>query len=315
VLIGENGCGKSNILESLAFASAAAQSKLDNEFLVSRGVRVAEPQFMRSAFAENEKDEILLSIMRNDGRDWSCRLSWESHQGQSRWWDLVIRDLVLEVGQKSAPEHVTIPEETVRNLAGIIAHLRGFSDLLKFLIYSPENTSLRTFEREGQIQPLGIKGEGLFKLLKILSHEDHRDRLADIKDNLRLFDWFGDFRIASDLAPFESSLQIQDRYLPEPLAYFDQRSANEGFLFLLFYFALFVSAETPSFFAIDNIAASLNKQPEPPRLPRDPHAEKHPAPGCRVDSVPLANFLRRELAESGVARRTWFMLRRGGHIT
>jgi hypothetical protein len=57
------------------------------------------------------------------------------------------------------------------------------------------------------------------------------------------------------------------------------------------------------------------KQPEPPRLPRDPHAEKHPAHGCRVDSAPLANFLRRELAESRVARRTWFMLRRGGHIT
>ena len=39
--------------------------------------------------------------------------------------------------------------------------------------------------------------------------------------------------------------------------------SNEGFLFLLFYFALFISDITPKFFAIDNIDASLN-----PRLCR-----------------------------------------------
>ena len=39
-----------------------------------------------------------------------------------------------------------------------------------FLIYSPENTALRTFEKEGQIQPLGINGEGLLKLLKVVNN-------------------------------------------------------------------------------------------------------------------------------------------------
>src|SRR5882724_857921 len=50
VLIGANGSGKSNLLEAIALASAAAQNKLDNEFLISRGIRVAETRFMRSAF-------------------------------------------------------------------------------------------------------------------------------------------------------------------------------------------------------------------------------------------------------------------------
>ncbi len=36
VLIGENGCGKTNILEAVALASAAAEGKLDNEFLMNR---------------------------------------------------------------------------------------------------------------------------------------------------------------------------------------------------------------------------------------------------------------------------------------
>jgi hypothetical protein len=131
--------------------------------------------------------------------------------------------------------------------------------LVDYVIYSPENTSLRTFEVEGQIQPLGIRGEGLFKLLKILAADS--ERLAIIKDNLRLIDWFSDFKVPTDLAPYERHLEIRDRYfddLERPADYIDQRSANEGFLFLLFFFTLFVSPNTPKLFAIDNIDASLN---------------------------------------------------------
>src|SRR4051794_18445785 len=55
VLIGANGSGKSNILEAIALASTAAQNKLDNEFLISRGIRVTDTQFMRSAFGKLPK--------------------------------------------------------------------------------------------------------------------------------------------------------------------------------------------------------------------------------------------------------------------
>lgn len=54
IFIGENGSGKSNVLEAIAFASAASQDKLDNEFLASRGIRVTEPRFMRAAFDEED---------------------------------------------------------------------------------------------------------------------------------------------------------------------------------------------------------------------------------------------------------------------
>jgi AAA15 family ATPase/GTPase len=40
VLIGENGCGKNNILEAIALSAAAACDRLDNEFLAPRGIRV-----------------------------------------------------------------------------------------------------------------------------------------------------------------------------------------------------------------------------------------------------------------------------------
>ena len=56
----------------------------------------------------------------------------------------------------------------------------------------------------------------------------------------------------------EYSLKIKDKYLYESIQYFDQRSTNEGFLYLLFYATLFCSRATPAFFAIDNIDTAFN---------------------------------------------------------
>lgn len=103
----------------------------------------------------------------------------------------------------------------------------------------------------------------MFKLIKFLNSETNQDKLNQIKEKLRLIDWFRDFEVPEDLSPLQSSLQIKDKYLDRDLTYFDQKSSNEGFLFLLFYLALFISDLTPKFFAIDNIDASLN-----PRLCR-----------------------------------------------
>ena len=116
---------------------------------------------------------------------------------------------------------------------------------------------LRTFQVEGQIFPLGIRGEGLFAHLKALDSEKNRARLIKINEQLTLIDWFESFDIPNDLSPGERSIRIRDRYLPENIL-FDQRSANEGFLFLLFYVTLLISPETPAFFSIDNIDTSLN---------------------------------------------------------
>lgn len=56
---------------------------------------------------------------------------------------------------------------------------------MEFLVYSPENYALRIFEKEGQIEPLGINGEGLFKLLKVLSSEEKIEKFRLIKEKLK----------------------------------------------------------------------------------------------------------------------------------
>lgn len=60
VFIGENGCGKTNILEAVAMAGAALTDKLSVEELFNRGMRVAKPSIMRSSFPGAAEQEILI---------------------------------------------------------------------------------------------------------------------------------------------------------------------------------------------------------------------------------------------------------------
>jgi len=280
VLIGENGCGKSNILEAIALASAAANDKLDNEFLAARGIRVTEPQLMRSAFEiDNLVKDIKIDLRANKEQQFRCILQ-NDNAPYSQWmtknfWgnDETSTDNVLNLfiqkygGQDrliSILKNITeLPEQDLSKLNQDIDSFIQILPLNLFIVYSPENPALRTFEKEGQIQPLGINGEGLFKLINFLSLDENQYKFNEIKKKLRLIDWFENFEVPQNLAARQTSIQITDRYLDTDLSYFDQRSSNEGFLFLLFYFTLFVSDLTPKFFAIDNIDASLN-----PRLCR-----------------------------------------------
>ena len=283
VLIGSNGSGKSNILEALSFASAASQNKLDNEFLSSRGIRVTESRFMYSAFQnlplprkfnhntsqegnganiEQKTDPartIRISSEGDNSRNYDCELFADESGSFPKWEQLLdvnqpISKFMTRVREEFFNEIESSPEIADKFATAFRSYFYGtFSD---FLIYSPENSALRTFQSEGQILPLGIRGEGLFAHLKGLN-ATHKDRLEIIREKLKLIDWFESFSIPGDLSPGERTIKIQDRFIKEG-DLIDQRSANEGFLFLLFYLTLFTSPETPAFFAIDNIDSSLN---------------------------------------------------------
>ncbi len=283
VLIGANGSGKSNILEAVALCSAAAANKLDNEFLFARGIRVSEDaRHMRAAFDRTNVDKpikVAASIDSNNAlfemSSYQCELIPEGPKGDSyaEWENLTTQtDAKLLMEDYISKNMLQLPNTNFNlildfNKQAVIGKGMIFSyavGLTHFLIYSSEYSALRRFEEEGQIRPLGIRGEGLFKLLTVLARETEpeegkdKTRLAEIQERLGLLDWFGDFQIGGNTALGERTLKIRDQYLDGDLAYFTQRSANEGFLFLLFYFTLFVAKETPRFFAIDNIDASLN---------------------------------------------------------
>ena len=297
VFIGENGAGKSNVLEAIAFAGAAAANKIDNEFLAARGMRLTDTRFMRPAFeqksnkspieievsddeSESSQNKLRYTIENDNdsypewkyavsrfpskseftedsfvkvqispgGLDRAIRESHKDNIHQLNWFRKLLREtrdggisIQLESGEEF-PSFFTTNEFEKLN-----------RDLSRFVIYSPENSSLRTFAPEGQMLPLGINGEGLLRFLAFL---DKQNGHKEIKSGLNLFSWFSDMSLSKD--GVRDFLRIYDRFLPKDDISFDQQSASEGFLFVAFYLALFSSYITPTFFAIDNIDASLN---------------------------------------------------------
>ncbi len=259
--IGENGSGKSNLLEALVFVSASQSNKLDNEFLVSRGLRVTEPQLMRSAFT---KENIFQNININLYFEGQKKLEYKFYNENSAYskWSLIpnleeMQNIEIDDETFEKIEHIKermgfeIPSDVIEYLVNKDLGL----NIENFIIYSPENTALRNFYKEGQIEPLGINGEGLLKLLKVVNNYEDKSYINTIIKSLQLFDWFEDIQIPDSLSSGEDKVIIKDKYLYKEI---DQRSTNEGFLFILFYITLIVAKETPKAFAIDNIDASLN---------------------------------------------------------
>ena len=292
VIIGANGCGKTNILESFAFASAASQKKLDNEYLLARGIRIPGPQFVIPAFEdleETEYDKIAISIFEGVSiRDIEVKFNKDS----KKWEDASIVDVdrsiiellnnLLDIYAKQKglgkieyrdkdSEHVKgflieilqkaisdkFPDFNPDMIPKLFDALYNNKSLPTFLIFSPDEIVLREQNTESPIKPLGIHGEGLFSFLKEQMNNE-KSLFEKLNEGLNLLDWFDGLDVPKDLLSNEAKLLIGDRYLKESLHFFDQRSTNEGFLYLLFYLTLFNSKETPSFFAVDNIEASFN---------------------------------------------------------
>ncbi|WP_426205096.1 AAA family ATPase [Pseudomonas sp. TWP3-1] len=304
VFIGENGAGKSNFLEAIALAGAANASKLDNEFLMSRGIRVTSAPLMRPQFTGfSDADPILININEDNGNTSSFTLQ-NDNKHYSNWTHEILRNNTtsgdyyksrigeflsedkanLEKLKDSVSELMDfLTSEEVNNLLAptgkrkntkiqvptstligtLINNFKSeydahLEELNNFVIYSPENTALRLLEKEGQLEPLGINGEGLIKLLLVISEDNDHAKILEINNCLKVLGWFEHFSVSDKTSNSTAVLDITDRYLKVGKAKLDHRSANEGFMFLLFYFALFSTDLTPKIFAIDNIDASLN---------------------------------------------------------
>jgi predicted ATPase len=297
VLIGENGSGKSNILEAIAFAAAASAGKLDDEFLYTRGVRVTDKAWMKSAFVLPTKGRrngvslpqpILVNVIGSDvERPLQMKISEPMTQRGKALAKWIVSfavdpteieaefngaDFLEEVEAMKRTLLASLPQESRDRVARqFVAQKRAAQKkrmeapelaaalaLKDFLIFAPENTALRSFETEGAIKPLGTKGEGLLKLLSETAAVENAVFSSKLKSLLGLLGWFDDLHLPTEEDEIRGRLRIHDRWLPKGAPLFDQRSANEGFLYLLFYFTLFLSKATPSFFAIDNIDNSLN---------------------------------------------------------
>ena len=288
LFIGENGSGKSNILEAVAFAVSTSNDIVNANMLSLKGVRITEEEFFCSAFKSFINsievnvliDDFLLEkkFKFEDEGGWYNTNALNNALKLLPLWkqtNTLVNDsdLLIEEGDGKSISDIDINKlkDNFKPNVSEIERKKLIEDWMKikeytnhsngryvsdYMLYSPEVSYLRKFEEEGQIKPLGARGEGLFSLIKSLSKDN--SSLQHIKEHLEVIDWFEDFAIPNDLMSNEYKISIKDRFINSELKYLDQRSANEGFLFLLFYVVLFSSKKTPQFFAIDNIEASFN---------------------------------------------------------
>lgn len=300
VIIGTNGCGKSNILEAITMASAASQNKLDAESLKNRGIRETEPQFMMNAFDDIELDSnnsvIQIDIRSTENPEGTSAIIGYSNQ-ERKWrnngdisdeaYGIIISKEVHEIlngfiEKSKDSERTTFDKEFNDFLSNNrykdwLAFVRNEKNVTKeeiekklgksfleaptyanYISFRPVEKVLRDFN-DYTTYPLGNKGEGLFQYLKELSkNENNKGLFEEINKGLKMLDWFDGFNIPDGLLSNEYKLSIGDKFLKDTLRYFDQRSTNEGFLYLLFFLTLFNSKDTPQFFAVDNIETSFN---------------------------------------------------------
>ena len=279
LLIGANGCGKSNILEGIALGAAASADKLDYEYFANRGIRVVEPRFMLPAFEDSEAEVISIAFSNGDNNVATFDIRHNKDLKPAQWQDDSVSadrfvTYVVENPPKQNPlinEMVDLLQKMKSDSPNPLANIRlkpindkvsimtVDKDLSRFIIYSPEESKLREPNNSNRLYPMGRHGEGLFAYLKELSQKNESAYVFnEIKDNLRVLDWFDDMQVPSGQLSMEFDLKLKDSCLAETINTFDQRSTNEGFLYLLFYLTLVISDETPSLFAIENIDTAFN---------------------------------------------------------
>lgn len=281
VFIGENGCGKSNILEALATASCGWGREFGVEDLFQQGVRVAQPALMTAAFDEQSADLPITVTIDTDRDCFVVSLAALMGDKSARWHELsaTLRLLTLQLQNDPTPEERPVLEALAARIRGMVLIDGGETRLglrlelaprwlRDFAIYSAVTPSLRGTETISRRVPLGLHGEGLDVLIAGLPSVDFEELVR----RSHFISWLDEVVLDRDdrlkfdghkLGRSVSTLYFRDRFLDARRNLFSAENANEGVLHALFHLALFVSAETPKVFGIDNLETSLN-----PRLCR-----------------------------------------------
>ncbi len=295
VFIGENGCGKTNILEGLGMASATRGLRLKNDDLVQKGIRVTKPNITFSSFKnEKQKNEIEINCsftenppirsiltseeknkINSNWRDWgllafgskSNTLETLVELGDNKFDEDYI-DLIIEKIREKNPNIKIENEKEKKELISILSAVginyskAEETNILSYKIYNLSTRILRGIGGTSHAIP-GIHGENLDYLINSFSKEE----MEELEHHASMISWLDEIIIDQEdtlklqghkLNLSQSKLYFRDKFMQKKNNVFSAENANEGILHILFYLALFISKKTPKLFAIDNIETALN---------------------------------------------------------
>jgi AAA15 family ATPase/GTPase len=261
VFIGENGSGKSNILEAIGMACSAQSqpNAIKTDDLWSKGIRVAKPALTFNSFiGKTQKERIEIDLNNHKinlvaDNDNDIFASWKDTENN-----------FLDKLNKFVAEYTALEKEGIDKQDNLFKNLHNelskYMQEMNFLIFNINSNALRGFTSESKKEPLGIFGEGLDVLLSTFNEE----QTNEIK-SYNFISWLEDYVISDSLQTegyklgrSRSKLYFTDKYMQKKNNLFSAENVNEGALHILFYLALFISEKTPVFFAIDNIETALN---------------------------------------------------------
>jgi AAA15 family ATPase/GTPase len=224
VFIGENGCGKTNILEAMAMAAATLTDKLSVEELFARGIRVAKPAIMRSSFEESKSLAILLSLTftiitpRNSPRDYSVPLKLshatksdvtftetgrksltsrlggivEAERQVKTFLDLANAAQSDPAARNTLVDFIIEAKDNFNSVAALAIYDEGRSllsaQMSDFAIYNANILALRGLYTFSRRTPLGIYGENLDVAMSALPS----DVWADVLERAKCVSWLED---------------------------------------------------------------------------------------------------------------------------
>jgi len=293
VFIGENGSGKTNILEAMAVAATVAGGqKPEVEVLHSRGVRVAKPSLTFSSFLgrkQIEEAEFVCGFSTGAGKSRGIKFvvsAKAKSEIDADWFAAVTRPSlpVKKADDSAVVERIKEVRDGIRGAAALgkkglfleierqaallldpeLASLFE-SDLDQFIIYNLNPLALRGLQAVSLKSPLGVNGESLDVFISTFNKAE----MADLIARARMVSWVDNVVVdVADKLKFKgykpgrsaSILYFRDRFMRRGNNLFSAENANDGILHVLFYLALFMSDRTPRVFGIDNIETALNPQ-------------------------------------------------------
>ncbi|MDI9223238.1 AAA family ATPase [Pantoea sp. EA-12] len=279
VFIGNNGAGKSNLLESIAVASASIEGSVDYERLARRGARLSAPEIFRSSFKNKTRKALFRIAIETESYLYSMGISPKegfAYHSESLKEKKTEKQLAGRSNNGARLDGIAVPakidrESSIVSLYNTLHNEFNELDGIKnFAIYSPSTPILRGVSSDGSNKaPLGLYGGRLAEALKeILMNVDKRKRHIDeLRRFFKLMDWFQyisstsdiDEKLASEhISLGRSVLEYTDKYMKKNFNSLYAYDVSEGALYILFTLLLLIHEDSPDIVAIDNIDSALN---------------------------------------------------------
>lgn len=146
VFIGENGSGKSNILEALMFAKIGETYKtIDADILYTNGIRVSKPSLLLSSFKGKKQSDKIMIDLDFDNFNIHCQLVPENKDNiLSKWKKRSVNQNIELFSELGGEDFFNEILETLKNINPelIKKDKPGFDEKLKELIKASGNKEL-----------------------------------------------------------------------------------------------------------------------------------------------------------------------------